>query len=61
MEKLMAELEMQIRNMNQANNSKYNLNGEALDNLYSVYSFNKFEYIMSHLIATDTITLQQLS
>ena len=45
--------------MNKTNNGKYNLSDEALDNLYSVYPFNKFEYTLSHLIGTDTITLQQ--
>jgi type I restriction/modification enzyme len=45
--------------MNNANGRKYNLSDEVLDSLYSVYPFNKFEYIISHLIGTDTITLQQ--
>jgi type I restriction/modification enzyme len=59
MEKLLKELKNQIVAMNKANASKYNLSDEILDNLYSVYPFNKFEYIISHLIGTDTITLQQ--
>lgn len=37
----------------------YNLTDEFLDHLYSVYPFNKFEYVISHLIATKTINLQQ--
>lgn len=30
-----------------------------MDSLYSVYPFNKFEYVISHLIASKTITLRQ--
>lgn len=59
MEKLVNGLKNQIMIMNRANGNKYNLSDEVLDNLYSVYPFNKFEYIISHLIGTDTITLQQ--
>lgn len=59
MEKLIKELNTQITIMNKANGNKYKLSSEILDNLYSVYPFNKFEYIISHLIGTDTITLQQ--
>ena len=59
MEKLIKELNSQLSIMNKANDSKYNLSDEVLDSLYSVYPFNKFEYIISHLIGTDTITLQQ--
>ena len=59
MEKLIKELKTQIAAMNKVNSSKYTLSDEVLDSLYSVYPFNKFEYIISHLIGTDTITLQQ--
>lgn len=59
MEKLIKDLKNQIATMNKSSNSKYNLSDEFLDSLYSVYPFNKFEYIISHLIGTDTITLQQ--
>ena len=59
MEKLIKELKAQIAAMNKTYGSKYNLSDEFLDSLYSVYPFNKFEYIISHLIGTDTITLQQ--
>lgn len=59
MEKLIKELNSQLSIMNKANDNKYNLSDEVLDSLYSVYPFNKFEYIISHLIGTDTITLQQ--
>lgn len=59
METLIKELKTQIAAMNKMNGSKYNFSDEVLDSLYSVYPFNKFEYIISHLIGTDTITLQQ--
>ena len=59
MEKLIKELKTQISAMNKAGGSKYNLSDKVLDSLYSVYPFNKFEYIISHLIGTGTITLQQ--
>ena len=35
-----------------------NLSNEILDRLYSVYPFNKFEYLISHLIADNIITLK---
>lgn len=35
------------------------LSDEKLDKLYSVYPFNKFEYVISHLIALHTITLSE--
>lgn len=59
MEKLIEELELQISVMNKMNDSEYSLSDEVLDGLYSVYPFNKFEYIICHLIGTNTITLQQ--
>ena len=58
MEKLIKELASQIQKMN-CKHSEYKLSKEFLDNLYSVYPFNKFEYIISHLIGTKTITLKQ--
>ena len=30
---------------------------ERLDNLVSVYPFNEFEYLISHLLAADVLTL----
>lgn len=59
MEKLIKELKAQISTMRKINGYTTNLNDEVLDNLYSVYPFNKFEYIISHLIGTNTITLEQ--
>jgi hypothetical protein len=40
-------------------NDKYDLSDDFLDNLYCVYPFNKFEYIISHLIAEKILTLDQ--
>lgn len=45
--------------MGKTDGNQYNLSDDVLDSLYSVYPFNKFEYIISHLIGTNTITLQQ--
>lgn len=59
MEKLIKKLKSKIASMNKLSGNKYNLSDDFLDSLYSVYPFNKFEYIISHLIGTDTITLQQ--
>lgn len=59
MEQLIDELKSQIAKMNFKNGGRYNLSDKVLNSLYSVYPFNKFEYVISHLIATDTITLQQ--
>ena len=59
MEKLIEELEEKIILMNETQKNNFNLSKEFLENLYSVYPFNKFEYIISHLIATETINLQQ--
>lgn len=59
MEKLIKELKTKIDAMNKVSGSKYDLSDGVLDSLYSVYPFNKFEYIISHLIGTDTITLEQ--
>jgi len=58
-EKLIEELEQKIILMNETQKNNFNLDKEFLENLYSVYPFNKFEYIISHLIATETINLQQ--
>ncbi|MDD6483977.1 MAG: hypothetical protein PUF72_05310 [Clostridiales bacterium] len=57
MEKLLNELEEYMQIMNK--NNGFNMDKNVLEKLYSVYPFNKFEYIISHLIATKTISLQQ--
>ena len=56
MEKLLNEIKKNsIMNIN----NKYNLIYSVLEKIYSIYQFNKFEYIISHLIGTNTITLSQ--
>ncbi|MDR3306717.1 MAG: hypothetical protein LBS61_03495 [Endomicrobium sp.] len=55
MEILIKELKQDITKLN----GKYGLSTEVLDNLYSVYPFNKFEYIISHLIAEKVLSLEQ--
>lgn len=59
MEKLLKELECKIKALNKKTNNLYNLSDEFLDNLYSVYPFNKFEYIISHLIGNNIISIKQ--
>ena len=59
MERLTKELQRQIAIMNKAKGNENILCTEFLDNLYSVYPFNKFEYVISHLLGTGTITLEQ--
>lgn len=59
METLIKELRKQLDVMAKVTGGKYDLRGNDLDGLYGVYPFNKFEYIISHLLATGTITLQQ--
>jgi hypothetical protein len=39
--------------------NKYDLSDEFLNNLHSVFPFNKFEYVISHLIAEKIISLEQ--
>ncbi len=59
MEKLIEELKSKILLMKKRTNNEIDLSDKRLDDLYSVYPFNKFEYVISHLIATKTITLQE--
>ena len=59
MERLIKELKNKILIMNKNSVNKYDLSKDFLDKLYSVYPFNEIEYVISHLIGTDTITLQQ--
>lgn len=59
MERLINELKNKIIEMKKLTNDSFDLSDERLDDLYSVYPFNKFEYVISHLIATKTITLQE--
>lgn len=59
MERLVKELQDKILKMKAITGESCNLDEEFLNNLYSVYPFNKFEYIISHLIAKNVITLEQ--
>ena len=55
METLLLELKKQIKKL--PTNISDGLYDEVLDKLYSVYPFNRFEYVLSHLIAEGIITL----
>ena len=59
MELLIEELKKQIKIMKKKTENKVDLDETFLNSLYSVYPFNKFEYIISHLISTSVITLQE--
>ena len=58
MEKLEEELRSLLKKMQENTGNKYEINEEILDKS-SIYPFNKFEYILSHLIATQTIDLDK--
>ncbi|MDR0763410.1 MAG: hypothetical protein LBF01_02820 [Bacteroidales bacterium] len=55
MEKLIKELKKGLHELK----GQHGLSKEFLENLYSVYPFNKFEYIISHLIAEGILVLDQ--
>lgn len=59
MEKLIEELDSLIQNMNSNPDNSYDLDKELLEDLHSVYPFNKFEFMMSHLLGTRTISIEQ--
>ena len=59
MERLISELKNKIYLMRKKTSNSIDFRDESLDDLYSVYPFNKFEYIISYLIATETISLQE--
>ncbi len=56
MEKLIEELKEQIQKLPEDVAST--LSDAVLDKLYSIYPFNRFEYVVSHLIAGNVISLQ---
>ncbi len=56
MERLIKILNDRIR---KSKNKDDVLSPEYLDNLYSVYPFSKFEFIISHLIAEKIITIEE--
>ena len=59
MEKLEQELQHKIIAMKRTTNGAIDFSTTALDDLYSVYPFNKFEFVISHLIASGTISLNE--
>lgn len=58
MQNLIKELQLKITTMKQ-NGNGIDLSDETLDDLYSIFPFNKFEFIIAHLIATQTLNLQE--
>lgn len=56
---LIHELKDKIAIMRKKTGKSIDLRDESLDDLYSVYPFNKFEYVISHLIASKVISLQE--
>ena len=59
MEKLTNALQDKILEMKCATKGAIDFSTTALDDLYSVYPFNKFEFIISHLIASGVINLNE--
>lgn len=57
MEKLVNFLCAKAKRLSESH-PEVNLSQDYLDKLYSVYPFNKFEYVISHLIALDVISLE---
>ena len=57
MEKLTELLKIQIKELDKKCNGKYDLSDKVILDLFSVYPFNKFEYIISHLIAEKILTV----
>ncbi|MDR2924929.1 MAG: hypothetical protein LBU76_03115 [Azoarcus sp.] len=59
MEHLLKELEKYTEQLKLKALEKYDLSNDFLERLYSVFPFNRFEYIISHLIANQIINLEQ--
>lgn len=59
MEKLLENLKTRVAELEAKKPGAYNLTDETLEALYSVYPFNRFEYVISHLIAEGVISLSQ--
>ena len=56
MDNLLIELKKLIPQLPQEEQNR--LSDDVLDKLHSIYPFNKFEYILSHLIAHKIISIQ---
>ena len=59
MEILITELKRDIEKLNADSGNRFDLSDDVLNRLYSVYPFNKFEYVISHLIAENIVSLDQ--
>lgn len=59
MEKLIEVLHQSIEQLNIKKSGKYDLSDAFLERLYSVYPFNRFEFVISHLIAEKILSLGQ--
>ena len=55
MEKLINELKGRISDLNKKFGRQKDLDEDVLNKLYSVYPFNKFEYVISRLISSEII------
>lgn len=58
MQILIDELTRKIKTIKSLFDSE-NTNLTSLDDLYSVYPFNKFEFVISHLIAKGVLSLDE--
>lgn len=58
MEKLINELKEHIKELNNKFGHQKDLDEDVLNKLYSVYPFNKFEYVISRLISSGMINFQ---
>ena len=58
MEKLINELQEHINELNNKFGHQKDLDEDVLNKLYSVYPFNKFEYVISRLISSGMIDFQ---
>lgn len=55
MENLIEELNRHIK----SSKNQYNLSDDYIDNLCFVYPFNKFEYVISHLLSCNCINIDE--
>ncbi len=59
MEKLVEELKGKICVLNERFGHQRDLDDDVIDKLYSVFPFNKFEYVISRLISSNVIDFAQ--
>lgn len=53
----MEQLNKELNHYKKLLKGKFDLSDERLETIYSVYPFNKFEYVLSHLLSNQIITL----